>query len=70
MATLAESFLHDLDDLDDEECCVVCCDKRRDTVLVPCGHVVLCSGCCDDVVAATNECPVCRHAIEESVHMG
>jgi 1-acyl-sn-glycerol-3-phosphate acyltransferase len=70
LAAAAErAGMHD-DDLDDDEACVVCLAAARDTVLVPCGHVVLCSDCCEDVKAGSNECPMCRNSIAESIQMG
>jgi 1-acyl-sn-glycerol-3-phosphate acyltransferase len=60
--------LHE-DDLDDEEACVVCMAARRDTVLVPCGHVVLCGDCCDEVMRDKNMCPMCREGIDKAIRM-
>lgn len=39
------------------ESCVVCLDKPKDHVLVPCGHVCLCKTC------TVPKCPICRHAV-------
>ena len=39
--------------------CVVCRDARADVVLIPCGHLVVCSAC----AAQLRMCPVCRVAI-------
>jgi len=47
----------------DEHLCVVCLERERDEVLVPCGHMVLCHGCCADIMASSNECPICREEI-------
>eukprot|EP01059_Diplonema_ambulator_P033230 TRINITY_DN685_c3_g1_i1.p1 TRINITY_DN685_c3_g1~~TRINITY_DN685_c3_g1_i1.p1 ORF type:complete len:504 (+),score=57.51 TRINITY_DN685_c3_g1_i1:27-1514(+) len=38
--------------------CGVCLDKKKDVVLVPCGHL-LCDTCAHEVT----ECPYCRHKI-------
>ena len=40
---------------DDERCCVVCMDRPRSIVLVPCGHVALCQECCEAVQEKQNE---------------
>ncbi len=53
------------DGTDHDMSCVVCMEHFRDTVLVPCGHMVLCSGCCKDIVSKDNLCPVCRVSISE-----
>ena len=70
-AAAAQAGMHpDGDDLDDDDACVICLANARDTVLVPCGHSVLCLACCGDVKAGSNQCPVCREEIIEAVHVG
>jgi len=44
--------------------CKVCMDRRKDTVLVPCGHC-LCSTCCVRV----QKCPMCRAEIDRTVQL-
>ena len=44
--------------------CIVCCVRRRDTCLIPCGHVCVCSDCSD---AVEDRCPMCRAEIRERV---
>eukprot|EP01087_Luapelamoeba_hula_P019343 TRINITY_DN6391_c0_g1_i1.p1 TRINITY_DN6391_c0_g1~~TRINITY_DN6391_c0_g1_i1.p1 ORF type:complete len:548 (+),score=115.48 TRINITY_DN6391_c0_g1_i1:11-1654(+) len=39
--------------------CVVCLDARRDTLLMPCRHFVLCAECGDTVAS----CPMCRETV-------
>ena len=39
--------------------CAVCMEAERDTLFVPCNHVVACAGC----AARVQTCPVCRAAI-------
>lgn len=39
----------------DDGLCVVCMERRRSTVLVPCSHVVMCQVCCDAVRDARDE---------------
>eukprot|EP00798_Chlamydomonas_sp_ICE-L_P020819 gene20819-biopygen29554 len=53
------------DDDDDELLCVVCMERERDVFLQPCGHVILCSRCCDEVLAKSSKCPVCRAQVLE-----
>jgi len=38
--------------------CKVCCENPIDIVLIPCGHVVICSTC--ETKLSAKECPVCR----------
>ena len=45
---------------DTERMCVVCKITPRDTLLVPCNHLVACQECAQNV----SECPICRKRIE------
>ena len=49
----------------DSEECVVCWEGRPRTVLVPCGHLVLCQRCAAGLMAgpAPPLCPVCRQGV-------
>ena len=41
--------------------CVICLSEPRDTTVLPCRHMCLCSGCAQQLVStATRKCPVCR----------
>eukprot|EP01028_Stygiella_incarcerata_P008079 TRINITY_DN3421_c0_g3_i1.p1 TRINITY_DN3421_c0_g3~~TRINITY_DN3421_c0_g3_i1.p1 ORF type:complete len:239 (+),score=55.62 TRINITY_DN3421_c0_g3_i1:523-1239(+) len=42
--------------IEDELLCQVCFEKNRDTLFMPCMHMVCCSKC----VASADRCPVCR----------
>ena len=43
--------------------CAVCMEAERDTVLLPCSHVVACAGC----ATRLTQCPVCRAEIHSRV---
>lgn len=43
--------------------CTICMVNNRDLVLIPCGHIVVCSSC----GAKINQCPICRKQIERSL---
>jgi hypothetical protein len=45
--------------------CVICLEKQRDTVVIPCNHLCLCSAC--RTVAAFPKCPVCRTKVEKLI---
>ena len=45
------------DDSDDQSC-VACLSEPRDTILLPCRHLCVCSRCFDHLHA--DRCPVCR----------
>jgi rubrerythrin len=44
--------------------CSVCLVEKVNRVLIPCGHIVLCGGCADTIIAvAPRRCPICREEI-------
>ena len=50
--------------IEKEHECMICMDRSKDTVLVPCGHC-LCSIC----VLRVERCPMCRAQIERTVKL-
>lgn len=40
--------------------CVVCMSDDRDTLLLPCRHLCLCTGCARSLRYQANNCPICR----------
>jgi rubrerythrin len=52
------------------ETCSVCLAEKVNRVLIPCGHIVLCGGCADTIIAvAPRRCPICRAEIVETHHV-
>jgi len=43
--------------------CVVCQDDEANIAIVDCGHLAMCRGCSDMVMASSRECPLCRTRI-------
>ncbi|CAM9407736.1 unnamed protein product [Lampetra planeri] len=49
------------DDISDNSTeCVVCLSDIRDTLILPCRHLCLCSACADTLRYQANNCPICR----------
>ena len=44
--------------------CVVCLSEARDTTVLPCRHMCMCSGCARALRYQTNRCPICRTPVE------
>jgi len=61
----AEPELPPQPQLEKEDECSVCLDAKKDTVIIPCGHLCVCNPCAT-VLAVTNsyKCPICRGEIE------
>lgn len=43
--------------------CIVCCERDRSVVLMPCKHMLMCSECSEKV----KECPACRIVIQDRI---
>ncbi|KAG0558279.1 hypothetical protein M758_10G014600 [Ceratodon purpureus] len=44
--------------------CVVCMSEPRDTTVLPCRHMCMCSECAKVLRFQTNRCPICRTPVE------
>lgn len=47
--------------------CVICMLEPRDTALLPCRHLCMCSGCADVVRLRSQACPICRQSIQSLI---
>ena len=53
-----------------EALCVICMCDLRSVVCIPCGHMVLCQGCWDELkpsAAGSKDCPMCREPVTMTV---
>ncbi|KAF8068829.1 hypothetical protein FPV67DRAFT_1415160 [Lyophyllum atratum] len=50
-------------DLERTGLCVICQDDEANIAIVDCGHLAMCRGCSDLVMASSRECPLCRTRI-------
>ncbi|XP_042018162.1 probable E3 ubiquitin-protein ligase LOG2 [Salvia splendens] len=44
--------------------CVICLSEPRDTTVLPCRHMCMCSECAKVLRSQTNRCPICRQPVE------
>ena len=49
--------------VEDATSCVVCRDRPRSLVIIPCAHACLCSACATSIMATSTKCPICREKI-------
>ncbi|XP_066933819.1 E3 ubiquitin-protein ligase MGRN1-like [Clytia hemisphaerica] len=57
----ANGKIDDEDDVEDDTTeCVVCMSSLRDTVMLPCRHLCLCSDCAGHMRNKQSRCPICR----------
>ncbi len=51
-----EEFEQNIPDEGEEQSCVICLTRRRNVVILDCGHICACRTCAEQV----NICPICR----------
>eukprot|EP00929_Paragymnodinium_shiwhaense_P054392 TRINITY_DN27258_c0_g1_i1.p1 TRINITY_DN27258_c0_g1~~TRINITY_DN27258_c0_g1_i1.p1 ORF type:complete len:268 (-),score=32.46 TRINITY_DN27258_c0_g1_i1:117-920(-) len=52
--------------------CTICMARRKDTVIVPCGHKAVCQECAETLTSSRgsqNRCPLCRMPIQQVVRV-
>ncbi|PON41407.1 ABA insensitive ring protein [Parasponia andersonii] len=54
----------DIDGNDSGKECVICLSEPRDTTVLPCRHMCMCSGCAKVLRFQTDRCPICRQPVE------
>lgn len=57
------------EDGDSSSCCVVCLDAPVEGACIPCGHMVGCMSCLNEIKAKKWGCPVCRAKIEQVIRL-
>ncbi|XP_072960671.1 probable E3 ubiquitin-protein ligase LUL2 [Typha angustifolia] len=61
----AEADFTGADDDDMGKECVICLSEPRDTAVLPCRHMCMCSECAKALTLQSNKCPVCRQPVEK-----
>ncbi|KAG2685609.1 hypothetical protein I3760_10G133200 [Carya illinoinensis] len=61
---IGNSVEGDLDGNDPGKECVICLSELRDTTILPCRHMCMCSGCAKVLRLQTTRCPICRQPVE------
>lgn len=53
----------------DDRCCVICQERLKCILLLPCRHVCMCSECNTRFQLYDNSCPICRNDIEDTMRI-
>ncbi|XP_026428688.1 probable E3 ubiquitin-protein ligase LOG2 [Papaver somniferum] len=61
---IGNSVDNDLDGYDPGKECIICLSEPRDTTVLPCRHMCICSGCAKVLRFQTNRCPICRQPVD------
>ncbi|KAI4367859.1 hypothetical protein MLD38_016482 [Melastoma candidum] len=49
--------------------CVICMTEPKDTAVLPCRHMCMCSECAKELKLQSNKCPICRQPIQELIEI-
>ena len=49
--------------------CVICLSEARDTTVLPCRHLCLCSRCAEVLRANSRRCPICRQPVSSMLQI-
>ena len=49
---------------EDKNVCIICFENEITHIIIPCGHMILCSICCNKKL---NICPICRKDIDKCI---
>ncbi|XP_042475118.1 probable E3 ubiquitin-protein ligase LUL2 [Macadamia integrifolia] len=60
---IGNSVESDFDGNDSGKECVICLSEPRDTTVLPCRHMCMCSGCAKVLRYQTDRCPICRQPV-------
>ncbi|KAF5752305.1 RING/U-box superfamily protein isoform 1 [Tripterygium wilfordii] len=65
---IASSAAEEFNESDGKEC-VICMTDPKDTAVLPCRHMCMCSECAKALRLQSNKCPICRQPIEELIEI-
>ncbi|CAK9318601.1 unnamed protein product [Citrullus colocynthis] len=66
---IGSSSAEGFDDNDTGKECVICMTEPKDTAVLPCRHLCMCSDCAKELRLQSNKCPICRQPIEELIEI-
>lgn len=72
LPTGQQKWRYELEKEKDKRLCVICQDKVKNILLLPCRHVCLCQRCLQDIKhgrVQLNKCPLCRHDIRSTMEV-
>ncbi|PIN09738.1 putative E3 ubiquitin ligase [Handroanthus impetiginosus] len=52
-------------DMESGKDCIICLTEAKNTAVLPCRHMCMCSECAKELRLQSNKCPVCRQPIAE-----
>ncbi|GMH08396.1 hypothetical protein Nepgr_010236 [Nepenthes gracilis] len=65
----SDSHSQGFNDDDPGKECVICMTEPKDTAVLPCRHLCMCSECAKELRLQSDKCPICRQPIEELIEI-
>lgn len=65
---IQEKKLKEMEVIKIENECIICMDKQRNILFLPCNHLICCDKCSDKFIYK-NECPGCKRKIENKINI-
>jgi hypothetical protein len=62
-----QHLLYQLEQEQESRLCIVCQDRKRCVIILPCRHLCLCTQCCSIIEREHGSCPVCRQDIRRTM---
>ncbi|KYQ90759.1 hypothetical protein DLAC_09397 [Tieghemostelium lacteum] len=53
--------------IENKKQCIICWERNRTHLFVPCGHLATCDTCASALVKERKPCPLCRTAIQQAI---
>jgi hypothetical protein len=65
--TTRKRLLHQLEQEEESKLCVVCQDRKKCVIVLPCRHLCLCVECCIVIRGGLGTCPMCRQVVRRTM---
>jgi hypothetical protein len=62
-----QHLLYQLEQEQESKLCIVCQDRTRCVIILPCRHLCLCTECCSIIQREHGSCPVCRQDVRRTM---
>ena len=57
--------LYDVFDSSDNGICLICCNKKCNTIVIPCNHSFACVLCANHIKQNEKKCPICKNEVKD-----
>ncbi|KAK6930027.1 hypothetical protein RJ641_004121, partial [Dillenia turbinata] len=63
------NYAADFNDSDPGKECMICMTEPKDTAVLPCRHMCMCSKCAKELRIQSNKCPICHQPVKELIEI-